>query len=142
LETLTSIPDSLLGQLFCEGVDALPDSYKCTGPDGSERIFIDRDGRHFNHILNYHRCPDTWFLVVKDKIEYEEIVKDVNYFKVYEMEHKLKLESSTYTPPEPTPIPTPTPTPQPQYSSDDLGFNFFDDFQSNRFYLNNFYYKH
>eukprot|EP01032_Pedospumella_encystans_P010209 gene10209-11949_t len=52
LTTLRRFPDTMLGAMF-SGRHALP-----VDEDGYH--FIDRDGTHFGHILNYLRSPETF----------------------------------------------------------------------------------
>jgi hypothetical protein len=52
LETLGRFPDTVIGCMF-SGRHALP-----KGEDGY--IFIDRDGMHFRHILNFLRSPEDY----------------------------------------------------------------------------------
>ncbi|KAJ1444067.1 BTB/POZ protein [Ochromonadaceae sp. CCMP2298] len=52
LTTLRRFPDSMIGCMF-SGRHALP-----KGEDGY--FFIDRDGRHFYHILNFLRSPEGY----------------------------------------------------------------------------------
>ena len=47
IETVTSEEDSMLAAMFSGRFELV------SGADGS--FFIDRDGTHFRHILNYHR---------------------------------------------------------------------------------------
>ena len=49
LPTLTSVPDTYLAALF-SGRHSL-------APDADGAIFIDRDGAHFRHVINYLRDP-------------------------------------------------------------------------------------
>lgn len=49
LQTLRRVPDSMLGRMFS-------DDWR---PAGDVETFIDRDGRHFHHILNYLRDGHT-----------------------------------------------------------------------------------
>jgi hypothetical protein len=49
LQTLTSVPDTYLAALF-SGRHPL-------APNAEGAIFIDRDGAHFRHIINYLRDP-------------------------------------------------------------------------------------
>jgi len=49
IETLTSIPDSVLGRMFS---GRFPIKFTEDG-----RVFVDRDGTHFRHILNFFENP-------------------------------------------------------------------------------------
>jgi hypothetical protein len=54
-QTLTSVPDTYFASLFSGRFELTPD-------DDDERYFIDRDGRHFHHILNFLRDPMSFKL--------------------------------------------------------------------------------
>jgi hypothetical protein len=54
LQTLTSVPDTYLASLFSGRFELTPDA------EGS--YFIDREGRYFDHILNYLRDPESFEL--------------------------------------------------------------------------------
>jgi len=72
IETLTGVPDSLLGRMF-SGRTPL----KFTNDN---RIFIDRDGTHFRHILNYLRSPDSWKFPLKDKNSLDELRTEARFY--------------------------------------------------------------
>ena len=52
LTTLTRFPDSMIGAMFSGRHKIVTDE--------SGYFFIDRDGAHFRHILNYLRCPEDF----------------------------------------------------------------------------------
>jgi len=72
IETLTKVSDSLLGRMFSGRF-----SLEYT-EDG--RIFIDRDGTHFRHILNFLRDPDNWKFGQKDKQLIDELRTEARYY--------------------------------------------------------------
>jgi hypothetical protein len=76
METLTAVPDSLLAKIVRGDVPCE------RGNDG--RIFIDRDGRHFRHILNFLRDPENFSIKIKDKNVLEEVKREANFFGVEE----------------------------------------------------------
>ncbi|KAJ1406168.1 BTB/POZ protein [Ochromonadaceae sp. CCMP2298] len=63
LTTLNRFPDSMIGCMF-SGRHALP-----KGEDGY--FFIDRDGTHFRHILNFLRSPEGYKVLVTGAEEEE-----------------------------------------------------------------------
>jgi hypothetical protein len=75
-QTLTSVPDSLLAKIVRGEVPSE------RTPDG--RIFIDRDGRHFRHILNFLRNPHNFKIRIKDKNLLEEVKKEAQFYGVEE----------------------------------------------------------
>ncbi|KAJ1429909.1 BTB/POZ protein [Ochromonadaceae sp. CCMP2298] len=76
LTTLQRFPDSMLGCMF-SGRHALP-----KGEDG--HFFIDRDGTHFRHILNFLRSPEgyTMELGVADA---RELQRESEYYGIDEL---------------------------------------------------------
>jgi len=77
METLTSVPGSLLGSMFS---GRFPLNFTKDG-----RVFIDRDGFHFRHILNFLREPDSWsFCHAKDKQLLEELKCEARFFGLEE----------------------------------------------------------
>jgi len=79
-ETLKKFPDSLLANIL-SGVVPI-----CDG-----RYFIDRDGTHFRHILNFLRDPDTFELKTKDKQFLHELRVESRY---YGLEDQIFSKSS------------------------------------------------
>jgi len=75
VQTLTAVPDSLLAKIVRGEVPA-------EISDG--RIFIDRDGRHFRHILNFLRDPQNFKVRIKDKNLLEEVKREAHYYGVEE----------------------------------------------------------
>jgi len=72
IETLTSVPDSVLGRMFS---GRFPIHFTSDG-----RVFIDRDGAHFRHILNYLRDPDNWIFTHKDKQLVDELRSEARFY--------------------------------------------------------------
>ncbi|CAM9416405.1 unnamed protein product [Chrysoparadoxa australica] len=58
ISTLTAVPGTMLSSMF-SGRHALQE-------DANGAFFIDRDGTHFRHILNYLREPTTWMCQLPD----------------------------------------------------------------------------
>lgn len=57
--TLCRFPDTLIGRMFTVGRHTML-------KDAEGRCFIDRDGAHFNHILNFLRDPGTFVMQLED----------------------------------------------------------------------------
>jgi len=73
LTTLRRFPDSMIGCMF-SGRHALP-----KGEDGY--FFIDRDGTHFRHILNFLRSPEGYKVLVTGAEE-EELRRECEYYGI------------------------------------------------------------
>ena len=71
LETLTKHPESLLAELFSGRFNLKQGSDGC--------YFVDRDGTHFRHILNYLRSGTAPVLSVL-KTDAEEILQEAEYY--------------------------------------------------------------
>ena len=71
LSTLQSVPDSMLSTMF-SGRHSLD-------TDDQGRYFIDRDGKHFNHILAYLRDPANLSIPV-DVIP--AVLEEARYYQV------------------------------------------------------------
>lgn len=71
LTTLCRFPDSMIGAMF-SGRHALP-------TDGEGYHFIDRDGTHFRHILNFLRSPET-FRIELPNLSLHEFKNEVEYY--------------------------------------------------------------
>jgi hypothetical protein len=85
LTTLTSIPDNFFASMFSGNYEMLPD-----GDDGS--YFIDRDGTHFRHILNFLREPDSTSnnktcYGLLTKLEQVELDKELKFYGLYDRFH-------------------------------------------------------
>jgi hypothetical protein len=74
VETLTKVSDSMLGKMFS---GRFPLRFTEEG-----RVFIDRDGTHFRHILNYLRDPENWKFTSKDKQLIDELRSEARYYGV------------------------------------------------------------
>jgi len=72
MDTLTSVPDSMLGRMFSGRFPIH------VNDDG--RIFIDRDGTHFIHILNFLRDPALHSVKIKEKTTLEELRIECEYY--------------------------------------------------------------
>jgi hypothetical protein len=72
IETLTSIPDSVLGRMFS---GRFPIKFTEDG-----RVFVDRDGTHFRHILNFLRTPENWIFSQKDKTLIDELRTEARFY--------------------------------------------------------------
>jgi hypothetical protein len=73
LTTLRRFPDTMIGCMF-SGRHALP-----KGKDGY--FFIDRDGTHFRHILNFLRSPESYKPVLTNA-EAEELLGECKYYGI------------------------------------------------------------
>jgi len=71
LETLTKHPESLLAEMFSTRFNLKQGSDGC--------YFVDRDGTHFRHILNYLRSGTAPVLSVL-KTDAEEILQEAEYY--------------------------------------------------------------
>jgi len=76
-ETITKVPDSMLGRMFSGRFPIHINS-----DDG--RIFIDRDGTHFHHILNFLRDPENNPIKIKEKTTLEELKIECEYYGLIE----------------------------------------------------------
>ena len=72
LETLTKDPGSMLHAMFSGRFDTKP------AEDGS--YFIDRDGTHFRHILNYFRTGQL--IVPEDKVVCKELLREAEFYQI------------------------------------------------------------
>jgi hypothetical protein len=74
LQTLTSVPDTYLASLFSGRFQLTPNA------DGA--YFIDRDGRHFRHVLNYLREPveEGYKLSAALEAHRDELVKELEFY--------------------------------------------------------------
>jgi len=73
VNTLTSIPDSMLGRMF-SGRHPI----KVCDEDG--RVFIDRDGIHFHYILTFLRDPANVKIKIRDKALREEVQGEASFY--------------------------------------------------------------
>jgi len=72
LVTLTTVPGSLLGGMFS---GRFPIQFSKDG-----RVFIDRDGQHFRHILNFLRDPENWRFTHKDRSMLDELKVEARFY--------------------------------------------------------------
>lgn len=72
LTTLTRFPDTMIGAMFSGRHQIFTDE--------SGNIFIDRDGTHFRHILNFLRCPEDFDPSTIDVGHRKELKKEANYY--------------------------------------------------------------
>jgi BTB/POZ domain len=77
LTTLTRIPDSMLGAMF-SGRHKLEKSE-------SGAYFIDRDGTHFRHILNYLRAPENFDNALLSSSELLQLQREATYYGLNEL---------------------------------------------------------
>jgi hypothetical protein len=76
LKTLRRFPDTMIGCMF-SGRHALP-----VGEDGY--FFIDRDGKHFQNILNFLRSPEGYKVEVKGK-DVGELRRECSFYGIDEV---------------------------------------------------------
>lgn len=79
-QTLTSVPGSMLAAMFSGRFAIRPDA--TTGC-----YFIDRDGTHFRHILNYLR--DRCIPVLRDEAVRIELFREAQYYSLVELAEAL-----------------------------------------------------
>ena len=72
ITTLTRFPDSMIGALFSGRHNLTTDE--------SGYYFIDRDGTHFRHILNYLRCPEDFDVSSISADHLKELKKEAVYY--------------------------------------------------------------
>jgi hypothetical protein len=75
VQSLTSVPGSYFHQLFS---GSIPDDMKTT--DG--RVFLDRNGKLFRHILNCLREPSKFKLRLRNKQELDELREEARFYGV------------------------------------------------------------
>ncbi|KAJ1395611.1 BTB/POZ protein [Ochromonadaceae sp. CCMP2298] len=85
LTTLRRFPDTMIGCMF-SGRHALP-----LGKD--EHFFIDRDGTHFRHILNFLRSPESYKVGVAGA-EKEELRRECEYYGIDQLIFPAPTEKS------------------------------------------------
>lgn len=73
LQTLTSVPGSLLETMFSGRYPHEPDS--ATGA-----FFIDRDGEHFRHVLNFLREPHGFAIHEMPRCQQAELVDEATHY--------------------------------------------------------------
>ena len=74
LQTLRRDPDSMLATMFSGRHKLIQE------PDGS--YFVDRDGTHFRHILNYLRDGFRAEMLPQDELSLREIVNEAQYYQL------------------------------------------------------------
>ncbi|KAL3941268.1 MAG: hypothetical protein SGARI_000663 [Bacillariaceae sp.] len=63
-------------------------------PDGS--FFIDRDGRHFHHILNYLRCHGAVVTLPTDALSKEELVVEADFYGIQDLVKAVRMPRVDY----------------------------------------------
>ena len=76
LTTLTTFPESMIGVMFSGRHELQLDE------DGY--YFIDRDGTHFGHILNFLRGPDEFIINISDEDAKKELKREATYYGLYD----------------------------------------------------------
>jgi hypothetical protein len=71
LTTLTRFPNTMIGAMFSGRHDLKKDE--------AGAYFIDRDGRHFHHILNFLRSPEDFILNLEPNLK-EELKREANFY--------------------------------------------------------------
>jgi hypothetical protein len=89
--TLVAEAGSLLARMF-DGSTPLE-----AEEDGS--FFLDRDGRHFHHVLNYLRDPAS-FLPPADKADVQELLKEAQYYQLTGLRDTLLGAAPAASPPK------------------------------------------
>ncbi|TMS32633.1 hypothetical protein L596_000450 [Steinernema carpocapsae] len=74
----------------------IPNLFQDLEPDHNGCIFIDRDPRYFNHILNYLRDGSTSFMDTAHDDTIREISREAKFYKIAELE---ELCASHWQPP-------------------------------------------
>ena len=85
--TLTRFPDTMLGAMFSG-------RHKLTA-DASGHYFIDRDGTHFRHILNYLRCPEDFDASSISADHKKELKKEAEYYGLDSLMFPAPVEIET-----------------------------------------------
>jgi len=75
VNTLTTVPNSYFAKLFAAGFPT-----QLLNDEG--RIFLDRDGRLFRHILNGMREPQEFVLKVRGKQDVDDLRKEAQFYGI------------------------------------------------------------
>jgi len=87
VHTLTSVPGSYFHKLFSEGTPK-----HLIGSD--DRLFLDRDGRLFRHVLNCLRDPVNFENKLKTKQDLDDLRKEASFYGLED----LMFKNSQFTP--------------------------------------------
>jgi len=87
VESLTTVPGSYFHQLF---TNPIPDEMKTS--DG--RVFLDRNGRVFRHILNCLRDPSKFKLRLRNKQDLDELREEAQFYGL----ENLMFQNSLFIP--------------------------------------------
>ena len=97
LETLTSVPDSLLGQMFSE-----PSKLPPPPKDSSGRYFLDRDGQLFRFVLDFLRAQKL--ALPENFAECERLKLEADHFRLPQLARCVSRSMASHKPPHLPPL--------------------------------------